>query len=388
VTVGRLRPVWAEVDLEAIRHNCRVLCELVAPAGLCAVVKADAYGHGAVAVSRAVLEAGASALAVALVEEGLELREGGIGPDVPVLVLAEAPEPALAAAVDAGLALTVCSVEAAAAVARAAKRAGRRDVEVHVKVDTGMHRLGASPEAAPEVVAFVARSPELRLGGLWTHFAVADSVSDPFTAEQLARFLEVGRRLEAVGIEVPLRHAANSAAALSCAAARLDLVRCGLSLYGYLPSQALLPALGGQRLRPALSLKAEVTRVQVLDAGEAVSYGRRRPLPRRSAVATVPAGYADGVPWRLFPEGEVLVGGRRCPLAGAVTMDHVLVDCGPDAEVRPGDEVVLLGRQGAEAVTAEDWARAVGTIAYEILVGVGPRVPRRFLARHDEGGEG
>ncbi len=373
------RPAWAEVDLGAIRHNAALLTRLAAPAALCAVVKAGGYGHGSVAVARAAIEGGATWLAVALVEEGAVLRSHSI--DAPVLVLSEPPAAAMADVVALGLTPTLYTQAGVEAAAKAVARAGPGSgpLEVHVKVDTGMHRVGASGPDALSVVRAVVDRPELRFGGLWTHFAVADEPDHPFTDEQCRRFRSVVDALSSLGMPPPLVHAANSAGAVARPGSRLDLVRCGIALYGVAPSPALAALGPVAHLRPALSLRARVSFVKRVGPGEAVSYGLRRPLERESTIATVPVGYADGVPWRLgVTGGEVLIGGRRRPLAGSVTMDQILVDCGEDQEVLPGDEVVLLGRQGAGHVSAWEWADRTGTIAYEILCGIGPRVPRVY----------
>ncbi|HVM02908.1 MAG TPA: alanine racemase, partial [Acidimicrobiales bacterium] len=253
---------------------------------------------------------------------------------------------------------------------------GRAPLGVHLKVDTGMHRVGADPGDVPALAKGIRGAPGLRLEGLWTHLAVADDpAQDDFTATQLARFEEVRDALAGEGVVPGLLHTANSAAALAHPSARYDLVRCGIAAYGYPPRPG---AAGPGDLRPALSLRARVSMVRTLDAGERVSYGRRYAVPRpRSVVATVPLGYADGVTRRLGEVGaEVLVGGRRRPVAGTVTMDQLLVDCGPGAAVAAGDEVVLLGRQGDEEITAQEWADRLGTITYEVLCAIGPRVPR------------
>ena len=371
------RPVWAEVDLGAVRHNTAALAALAAPARLCAVVKAQAYGHGAVPVARAAVDGGASWLAVALVEEGAELRAAGI--EAPVLLLSEPPVDALDEVVALGLTPTLYSHAAVEAAAKAVATAGRTGpLAVHVKVDTGMHRVGASPADAVGVALVAEERPELRLEGLWTHFAVADDPDDPFTATQEARFAAVVEALAARGVHPPLLHACNSAGLIAHAAAHHDLVRCGIALYGVAPS----PALEGRvELRPALSLGARVSQVKEVAAGEGISYGLRHRFRQTSVVATVPIGYADGVPWRLGAVGgEVLIGGRRRPIAGSVTMDQITVDCGDDPAVELGDEVVLLGQQGRESVDAWEWARLLGTIAYEVLCGVGPRVPRTYVS--------
>ncbi len=380
----RWRPAWAEIDLEAVRHNVRLMRRAAAPAALCAVVKADGYGHGALEVSRAALEAGAAGLAVALVEEGVALREAGI--TQPILLLGDQPAEAAEALVSAGLTPTVSGPEPVEALSRAARHLGVR-LSVHVKVDTGMHRLGAPPAEAAELAGLVAADPALRLEGLWTHLAVADGEAEEdrrFTAEQLSVFEGVLKATEAAGSVPTLRHAANSAGVLAWPAARYDLVRCGITLYGELPAAHLGPVLAartGESLRPVLALRARVSAVRRLDAGARPSYGRLRPLGADSVVATVPLGYADGVPRALFEGGgEVLLGGRRRPLAGMVTMDQVLVDCGPSegpgGAVAVGDEVTLLGADGAERIGAAEWAERTGTIAYEVLSRIGPRVPR------------
>ena len=367
------RPAWAEVDLDAVAANVAFLVDRCAPAAVCAVVKADGYGHGATAVARAALVGGATWLAVALVEEGVALRDAGI--DAPVLLLSEPPADAMAAVVAARLTPTLYTDVGVAAAAEAVGTR-RAPMGVHLKVDTGMHRVGADPADLPALAKVVRASPRLRLDGLWTHLAVADEpAQDDFTASQLARFEEVRDALAADGSVPGVLHAANSAGALAHPAARYDLVRCGIAVYGHPPRP---DGLGPGDLRPALSLRARVSMVRTLDQGERLSYGRRYavPLPR-SVVATVPLGYADGVTRRLGEVGfEVLVGGRRCPVAGTVTMDQLMVDCGPGASVAPGDEVVLLGRQGDHEIRPQEWAERLGTITYEVLCGIGPRVPR------------
>lgn len=380
-----VRPGWAEVDLSAIAHNVELLCDAVAPARLCAVVKADGYGHGAVEVGRTALAAGAEWLAVAMVEEGAALRQAGI--DSPMLVLSEPPAEDLAAAVAQRLVPAVYTSEGIEATAKAVAMHAteKAPYPVHLKVDTGMHRVGADPERAVDLARQVADRPELCLAGLWTHCAMADQPDDPFTDTQLGRFAAVTRQLEAAGLRPPLRHAANSAVAIAHPAGRLDLVRCGIAVYGIAPSPALA---GHLALRPALSLKAVVSQVRSVAAGEGASYGLVRRFPTPTTLATVPLGYADGVRRALSSTGgEVLIGGRRRPLAGTVSMDQIVVDCGDDQSVRAGDEVVLIGRQGDEEVTVDEWADRLGTIGYEVVCGIGARVPiryRRGLRPHTE----
>lgn len=373
-----MRAARAEVDLDAIAHNVVLLGQVAAPAELCVVVKADGYGHGAVAVAEVALASGASHLAVALVEEGSVLRKAGI--DAPILVLSE-PRPAdITRAVDAGLELTLYTPGGIAAAGDAARRAGR-PVRVHLKVNTGMNRVGASSEDLPALAAQVAARPSLVLDAVWTHCAVADEPDNPFTVTQLERLDAVLDELARRDLAPRRVHAANSAATLDHPRSRRDLVRCGIAVYGIAPAPALADRLP---LRPALRLTAEVSMVKAVPAGQGVSYGLRHTFDTDTVVATVPLGYADGVPRRLSSVGgEVLIRGRRRPMVGVVTMDQFLVDCGPvgdpDAEaVTVGDEVVLIGRQGDEGILADEWAERLDTIAYEIVCGIGPRVPRVY----------
>jgi alanine racemase len=368
------RPVWAEVDLDAIHENAARLADLAAPAALCAVVKAYGYGHGPVRVAEAALAGGARCLAVALVEEGAALRRAGV--TEPVLVLSEPPPDTWAHVVAHGLTAAVYTQRGVEAAAKAVAEAGSDPLPVHLKVDTGMHRVGCDPSSAVELARAITTRAELRFEGLWTHLAVADEPGNDYTARQLERFEAVRQAVAAGGMRPEVCHAANSAGTIAVPAARYDLVRCGIAVYGLAPSHELE---GWVPLRPALSLRARVSYVKRVAVGERVSYGLRYAFERESTVATVPIGYADGVPRRLSSAGgEVLVGGRRRRIAGAVTMDQLMVDCGDD-EIEVGDEVVLLGRQGDEYIGAGEWARLLGTISYEVVCQIGARVPRTFL---------
>lgn len=361
------------MDLGAVRHNVGVLAAHVGPAELCAVVKADGYGHGAIAVSQAALEAGARWLAVALVEEAAVLRRAGI--DAPILLLSEPRGAAVEAAVRFGLRTAVYTPSGIEAVAAASTAAGVTTA-VHLKVNTGMNRVGADPDDVVGLAERAAGLDGVDVEALWTHCAVADEPGHPFTDRQLGRFDGAVAELERRGLRPTMLHAANSAAGIDHPAARHDLVRAGIAVYGVAPSPALADRLP---LRPAMSLRSEVAFTKPVRAGEGISYGLRHTFERDTIVATVPIGYADGVPRALSGHGgAVLVGGRRRPIVGVVTMDQLMVDVGPDGDVAVGDEVVLLGAQGDEVVTAQDWAEAVGTIGYEIVCGIGPRVPRWY----------
>jgi alanine racemase len=365
------RWAWAEIDHDAIRHNVEVLRRAVAPSAVWAVVKADGYGHGAIDVARTALDAGAEGLCVALAREGAELRLAGI--DAPVLLLSEQPPADIAQIGEHRLLATVYTrayVEALAAL-------GAAGLDVHLKVDTGMRRVGVAPDDAPALAEVVLRhAPRLRLAGVATHLASADDISDPATADQLDAFEAVLAELP----PIPAVHAANSAGALAHPRARYSFVRAGIAIYGISPGHGVDHLCG--ELRPAMSLRARVSYVKRVEAGARISYGLRHTFARPSTVATVPIGYADGVPRRLFETGgEVLVGGRRHPIVGAVTMDQLMVDVGDDA-VAVGDEVVLIGEQEGERVTAEEWADRLGTIGYEVVCGVSKRiarVPRRTI---------
>ena len=367
-------PLRAETDLDAVRHNVRWLRERADGDGVVAVVKANAYGHGAVPVTRALQGEGVERFAVATLAEAVELREAGV--DGRVLVFAAPLDGHLPAYERYGLEATVSSTEVARAVA------GRGGVAVHVKVDTGMHRLGVAPEDGAATVRAL-QAAGVRVEAVWTHLATADGDDAGFALEQVRRFDGVLRDLGADA--PPLVHVRNGPAVvrLPPLTSRPALVRLGGVLYGLASDPAMLPdmgAPGGGGLRPALRLVARVVHVQTVAAGESVSYGRTWTARRPTRVATLAAGYADGVPRALSNRGEVGIDERRYPVAGRVCMDMMLVDLGapdgPGAAVGRGDEAVLFGRGGP---TAEEAAAAAGTISYELTCGVAGRVARVVL---------
>ncbi|WP_040494676.1 alanine racemase [Ilumatobacter nonamiensis] len=374
-----LRWAWAEIDLDAIDHNVRLLRERFEPAALWAVVKADGYGHGATDVARTAMAAGAEGLCVAFVHEGIELRRAGV--DAPILVLTEQPPETAPHIIEHRLTPTVYQRPFLDALV-AAEPVG---LPVHLKIDTGMQRVGTHPHAAPSLAdAIVQRAPAVRLAGVFTHLAVADADDEDsvdFTDQQLETFAKTLALLP----PVPAIHAANSAGGLSRADARLSFVRAGIAMYGISPGPGVDHLCDG--LRPAMELRARIGHVKQVRAGSRVSYGLRHRFDRDTTVATIPIGYADGVPRRLSSVGgEVLIGGRRRPIVGVVTMDQLVVDCGDD-NVRVGDDVTLIGTQEGpdgttERIRAEDWAAALDTIGYEIVCGVSKRigrVPRRSI---------
>jgi alanine racemase len=358
----------ARVNLAAIERNVGRLAREAPGAALCAVVKADGYGHGMVPCARAALHGGATWLAVATALEARALRDG-LGDDVRILVLGALSDEELPIALDAGADVTVWSPDRAEALAAAA-----RPARVHVKLDTGLGRLGTrDAEEADAVVAIVAGADGLELAGAWTHFATADERGDQFFGEQLARFKAWAEPLRAAHPGV-LLHAANSAALLRDPASHFDLVRPGIAIYGLDPFGED-PA---QRdLEPALQLASYVAAVKPAQPGESAGYGRRFVAQRETRLATVPIGYGDGYPRALSNKAEALLHGHRIPLVGTVSMDNVTFDVGAAGlGPKPGDDVVLLGAQGAEQITAEDLARLIDTINYEITTGLTARVQR------------
>ena len=363
------RPSRIEVDLDAIRHNVRRLAR-IADTPVCAVVKGNGYGHGAVEVARACVEAGAAWLGVALVEEGLELRAAGVG--APILVLAEPPIGAIGELVAADLTPTVYGPGFVAALDQAGRDRGR-PVPAHVKLETGMGRVGIPPSELADAVDRLVRSRGVRVDGISTHLARADEPSASTTDEQLTVFDQAVARARGVGLRPRWLHTANTAGTLLHPRARQDLVRPGIGVYGLSPAPQLDAADHG--LRPALRLVTEVSFAKRVPAGTGVSYGHRWHAPREGWLATLPVGYADGVPRALTNRAEVLHRGVRRPLVGTVCMDQVLIWLGDDpAEV--GDEVVLLGEQGADRLRVEEWAAIADTITYEIVTQLTARLPR------------
>ena len=364
------RPTWVEVDLSAIACNVRRLCEIIGPqVGLLAVLKADGYGHGAVKVARTALNNGACMAGVACVSEGIALRRAGI--TAPILVLGCTPAWQAHEAILNDITVTIFAADVARAFSKAAQELNRR-ARAHIKVDTGMGRLGLLPD---EVVGFlreIEALPSLEIEGIFTHFSVADSDPD-YTRWQLARFSEVLDEIRRSGFTLRYTHAANSAALLTLPEARFNLVRAGIALYGLAPSpQVPLP----DGFRPALAFKTQVAQVKRLPPGSYVSYGNTYQTQGYERIAVIPVGYADG--FRRAPRhwGEVLVKGQRAPIVGRVCMDHAMINVTHIPHVRQGDEVVLIGQQGEEEITVDEVAQRLGTISYEVVSEILARVPR------------
>lgn len=370
-----LRPVWAEVDLGALGHNVGEVRRLVgSKVKIMAVVKANAYGHGAAEVARAAVRSGADWLGVATPEEAFSLREEGV--EAPILVLGYVPYTDLEELIRKDVSITVFSLAQAKDASRVAARRGAA-VRVHVKIDTGMMRIGFLPGRKTEEEIFqLASLPGVVAEGIFTHFALADAEDKSFTREQLKRFLALVSSLERGGLRIPLRHAANSAAIIDIPETHLDMVRAGIMIYGLFPSPEV--SQNKVELRPVMSWKSRIILVKEVGAGTGISYGHTFITARKSLIATVPLGYADGFSRLLSNKACVLVRGRRVPVVGRICMDQFMADVTGVEGVAEGDEVVIFGRQGQEFIGVDELAQALGTINYEVVCMVSSRVPRRY----------
>ncbi|MCR4439812.1 MAG: alanine racemase [bacterium] len=364
-----MRPTCAVIDLGAIAYNLGQIRAKVAPARIMAVVKANAYGHGALEVATTALASGASYLGVALVEEGMELRAGGV--KAPILVFGGTVPEQAPLFVENDLTATVYTLQAAEALAGVARRLGKT-ATVHVKIDTGMGRVGVAWDEALSFLRWLTAQPGLRVEGVYTHLATSDEKDKAFAELQLARFRQVVDGVEAMGLRL-IKHAANSGAILDMPESYFDMVRPGVMMYGYYPSPHTSQSVP---LRPAMTFKTRVLLVKKVARGTSISYGRQFIAPRPTTIATLPVGYADGYNRLLSNRGEVLIRGRRYPVVGRVCMDQIMVDLGPESDVQPGEEVVLFGRQGDEEVSVYWICEKLGTIPYEVTCWVSARVPR------------
>lgn len=362
---------WAEIDLAAFRRNLRTAGARAGAAQIWPVLKANAYGHGAVTIARACQEEGIQRIGVGDSGEALQLREGGV--TTPLLVLGTVIDAEVPALLEHGIEVGVHSESRVRKLGARAGERGRR-LGVHLKVDTGMARLGVLPEAALRVAQAILDEPWLELRGLMTHYAAPDGCRDPFTAQQAACFARVQAELRAAGVPLPAVHGANSATLFTGLQPLGDAVRLGIALYGVLP--AGLP--GADQLEPVLSLHAQVVYLKDVPEGMPVGYGGRWRAPRPTRLAVLPLGYNDGLPYRLGTEGRgvALLRGQRCPIVGAISMDYCTVDVSHVEGVVTGDKATLIGRDGGQAVHVREVAEAAGTIPYEITCSIGSRVRR------------
>ena len=373
---ARGHPVWAEIDLGAIRHNVATLRGIASGAEVMGVVKGYAYGHGNPESAQAMLEAGATRIGVARVAEAIHLREAGV--TAPIHVFTEPPPQAAQAVVDNDLTATVYTMTFGETLAGVAHRSGKT-APVHVKLDTGMHRVGLLSDDVPGAIERLAAIDGIVIEGAWSHLAVADVPDHPFTRKQLDLFADLIGRIERAGIDLRYRHIANSAAALSIPESHHDLVRCGVASFGLWPGPALVDSAD---LKPALALRARINMTKQVAAGEALSYGLRYEVERDSRVVTVPAGYADGYDRRLSGRAEVLIEGSRYPVSGTVCMDQFMVDVG-EHDHSVGAVATLIGSDGDDRISAEELARHIGTINYEVTTRIPSRVPRVFIGGSD-----
>ncbi len=365
------RPTCIEVDLDAFAHNHR---EIRARVGVpvMGIVKANAYGHGLVPMAWHLVRQGVDSLGVAFVEEGVALRQAGIR--TPILVLGGIFGPQVAQYLEHDLEITVSSLDKLRQVEAAAESRGKRAV-IHLKIDTGMERIGVHAASAGPLVEAAVASAWCEVKGIYSHLACSDDPGSPMTALQLERFHEACAHFERIGAPMPIRHLANSGGVLHFPETWLDMVRPGIILYGVMPDPASRPVLD---LRPVLALKSQVVYFKVIPEGATVSYGASWRAERMSRIVTVPIGYGDGWPRACSSNADVLVRGARHPVAGRICMDQFMVDIGWDSAWNE-DEVVLVGRQGGESIRLEDVATRIGTIPYELLVGLNERIPRRYV---------
>ena len=363
------RSVWAEIDLDAIAHNVRALADRAAPAKLYAIVKANAYGHGAVAVGAAALESGAAGLGVVCVDEGEELRRAGI--DAPILIVGFTHPGEAERIVDLRLTPTVCSRDAAAALSRCASQRGITQ-RIHIELESGLNRHGLPLEELVAFAEYARALPNIEVEGLFTHFAAAEEGEASFTRGQYDALIAASNRLP----WIPMRHCAASASVLGAPDMALEMVRAGIAIYGYEPAPGIA---AGVELRRALSLKSRVARVLDVDVGATVGYGRTWVAQRPSTIALIMCGYADGYRRALSTRADVLIRGRRAPIAGRIAMDMCMADVTHIAGVAPDDEAVIIGAQGGERIDAVELAALADTISWEILAGITARVPRIYL---------
>ncbi len=371
--------VCAQIDLDAFDHNVKEIQKKIGPdTGLMGVIKTNAYGHGAVILAGELERLGASWLAVACVEEGIELRKHGIR--LPVLVLGFTAPDQYEDLIEYEITPAVFSLDMARAMDETAKEAGKV-LPVHIKVDTGMGRIGYAPtrESAEEIYK-ISQLAHIQVEGMFTHFACADMEDEAYksiTRQQFDRYCQMEQWLEDMGLYIPLRHCANSAGIMDAPGMHKDMVRAGIILYGLYPSDEMSKEI--LDLKPVMSLKSHITYIKKVAPGHGISYGYTYVTPKETLVATIPVGYGDGYPRLLTNQGSVLIHGQRAPIIGRVCMDQFMVDITDLTDVKEGDEVTLVGRDGDEEITFDELAGLIGTISYELVCDVGRRVPRVYI---------
>ena len=368
--------VLALIDLDALEYNIKSIRKKTPEGtGIIGVIKADAYGHGSVEVAQVLLENGADWFAVAVVDEGLNLRKHGI--NAPILLLGYTPELRFEDVINNGFIQTMYSYEMAEKLSKTAVRLGKTAV-VHIKIDTGMGRIGyrVNDEAADEIVR-ISKLPGIEVNGMFTHFAASDEADKAYTNMQFERFMKMDKMLKDRGLNIPVRHAANSAAIMDIDSMMLNMVRPGIILYGAYPSDEVVKE--NLDLRPVMSIKTHVSFVKEVEKGDCISYGRTYTAPDKRKIATIPVGYADGFIRAYAKDGKVLIKGKFAPIVGRICMDQFMVDVTDIDGVKINDEVVLMGTQGENSITADDIAKALNTINYEVFCTLSKRVPRQYI---------
>ncbi|ACB83905.1 alanine racemase [Natranaerobius thermophilus] len=368
-----VRPTFSEINLDNLSYNFNRIREHVNNKKIMGIIKADGYGHGAVEIAEELLNQGVDYLGVAILDEAVELRKAGIA--APILILGYTPVEHVDVCLKYGITPTIYTYEMAEALSQTARKMGKTAF-VHVKIDTGMGRIGIAPENSAEFVKNISKLPSLEVEGVFTHFSVADEEDKTYTQQQINSFEKALKMLEDEGIEIPLKHAANSPATIDLPDAYFDMVRVGLALFGLYPSPHMKEKIS---LKPVMSLKTQVSHVKQVPKGTSISYGRKFITEDESIIGTLPVGYADGFTRLLSNIGEVIVNGKRVPIVGAICMDQCMFLGDDVPEIGIGDEVVIIGEQDGTQITVEDIADKLGTINYEIVTMVDKRVPRLYL---------
>lgn len=378
--LNQIRPAFVEINLDNLAHNMREVRRLAQKdAQVMAVIKADGYGHGSTKIAQTLLENGADRLAVAVLDEAIELRQAGH--QVPIFILGYTQPERAAEVVSHDLEQSVYSWEAALALSQAAA-AQSKTALIHIKIDTGMGRIGLQPNAETiELIKKIHELPNLKIKGLFTHFAIADEVDKTYTNQQFQKFAWVGSELEKNGIHIDLKHCGNSATIIDLADMHLNMVRAGIMLYGLAPSPDVM--LQKLELRQVMSLKVRITHVKEIEAGQSVSYGRKFIANQKTKIASLPIGYADGYTRMLSGKAEALVKGQRVPVVGRICMDQCMIDVTDIEDVKVGDEVVLFGAQGDGFIGIDELAEKLGTINYEIVCMISRRVPRVYVKNNE-----
>ena len=373
--VKRARPAWAEIDLDAFEENFKKIKALVRPGTMVTgVIKADAYGHGAVEIGKILLQQGVDRFAVAMLSEAVQLRK--VFKDVPILILGYTPTYSADELIENNIIQTMYNVEEAKIFSERAEKLGKK-LKVHIKIDSGMSRLGfQANEASVDSIMEISRLPFIEIEGMFTHFAVADEIDKEYTYKQYKKYKFMMDALKERGLDIPVKHVSNSAAIMDLPEMNLDMVRAGIILYGLYPSDEVVKE--RLDLKPVMSLKAEISHVKELEAGRGVSYGLKYVTPDTRRIATIPIGYADGFTRMLSGKAEVLVKGKKVPVLGRICMDQCLIDV-TGIDVKIGDEIIIFGSDGTNTITTDDLAAQLGTINYEITCMISKRIPREYV---------